>query len=221
MKSCVVVFSGGQDSTTCLYWALRHFSSVQALGFSYGQRHSVELEQAAKIAEIAGVPFTVQSLPGLFSKGALVDNTVIPASVEPGIAPTFVPGRNLVFLSLATAFAACRGIHDIVTGVNQQDYSGYPDCRGEFIDSLECTARFALEDASFNVHTPLLHLTKADIWKYADMLGCFEVVRDFSHTCYRGEREHVAPWGKGCGCCAACMLREKGWNEYAGYKASH
>jgi 7-cyano-7-deazaguanine synthase len=213
----IVLFSGGQDSTTCLLWALRNFSAVHALGFSYGQRHSVELAQAQHIANVLNVPYTVLEAPALKEIGgnALTEwgHTLEPWQPSAGTLPnTFVPGRNLLFLTLAAGFAFPLGVHDIVIGVCQTDYSGYPDCRSAFIASAQQTISLAL-DSDFRIHTPLMHLSKAQTWLLADELGGTQLVREHSHTCYEGNRSALHPWGYGCGKCAACELRARGYYE--------
>ncbi|MBD0255779.1 MAG: 7-cyano-7-deazaguanine synthase QueC [Cytophagales bacterium] len=213
--TALVLFSGGQDSTTCLYWARRHFARVEALGFRYGQKHEVELRQAALIASTAGVPFHVMNLDGLLHGSALLDpdkdvsaqhelNTDLPAS--------FVPGRNAVFLTVACSYAYSRNISDLVGGMCQTDYSGYPDCRRVFVDSLQTTMSLALEK-DLRIHTPLMYLTKAQTWKLAYDLGVLDIVRDLSHTDYNGDRTTYNEWGYGKLDNPASVLRAKGYQE--------
>ena len=210
-KSALVVFSGGQDSTTCLFWAKKHFERVVALSFRYGQRHEQEVELARSIASDADVEFHVLDVPlvGQLGANSLTDKTMHLDEVKPeGTFPnTFVPGRNLFFLSIAAVFAREHGIFDLVTGVSQTDYSGYPDCRDAFIKSLNVTLDLAM-DEQFVIHTPLMWLDKADTWEMADQLGVFDLVRTETLTCYNGIR------GDGCGHCPACKLRKKGLDEY-------
>lgn len=211
-ESCVVVFSGGQDSTTCLFWAKREFREVYALSFRYGQKHEKEVELARAIAERADIPFASLELPwiGALGHNALTDTSLsmdeqIPdGKVFPN---TFVPGRNLFFLSVAAVWARERGIRHIVTGVSQTDYSGYPDCRDGFIKSLNVTLNLAM-DAQFVLHTPLMWLDKAETWALADQLGVLDLVRRDTLTCYNG-----IP-GDGCGHCPACKLRREGLEKY-------
>lgn len=217
MSSAVVLFSGGQDSTTCLYWAKSRFDRVEALAFDYGQRHQVELSQAQTIARIAGVPLTQLPLTGLLGNSALLDpnadlnqahtlNSAVPAS--------FVPGRNLLFLVVAASFAHNRGIFDLVTGTCQTDYSGYPDCRRVFLESLETTLSLAMAPRDFRVHSPLMYLDKADTFRLAETLGCLDVVLEHSHTDYNGDRSERHPWGYGKLDNEASRLRAKGYAEY-------
>jgi 7-cyano-7-deazaguanine synthase len=215
MSAALVLFSGGQDSTTCLFWAKKQFDRVQALGFRYNQKHEVELKQAAIIAEKAGVPFKVMNLEGMLQGSALTEhdkdvsaqhelNSSLPAS--------FVPGRNAVFLTVAISHAYTLEITDVVGGMCQTDYSGYPDCRRVFIDSLETTMRLALEK-EVRIHTPLMYLTKAQTWKLAYDLGILDIVRDLSHTDYNGDRSTYNEWGYGKLDNPASILRAKGYEE--------
>lgn len=214
--SCaLVLFSGGQDSTTCLYWALQEFERVEAIGFQYGQKHAVELEQAAKIAKQAGVPFTVSDLTGLLSNSSLTEHekdSNAPHELAPDLPASFVPGRNALFLATAASFAYTSGIHELVGGMCQTDYSGYPDCRRVFINSMERSLSLAL-DAEIRIHTPLMDLTKAETWKLANELGCLEVVREMSHTDYNGDRTERHEWGYGKLDNPASILRAKGYEE--------
>ncbi len=212
----LVVFSGGQDSTTCLYWAKRHFRQVWALSFLYGQRHTLEVSLAEELAAEAGVPFEKMEVPliGQLGHNALTDAAASmdeekPAETYPN---TFVPGRNLFFLALAAVYARERGIYDLVTGVSQTDYSGYPDCRDTFVRSLNTTLNLAM-DEQFVIHTPLMWLDKAETWALADELGVFDIVRHKTLTCYNG-----IP-GDGCGHCPACRLRRDGLERYLKQKA--
>ncbi|WP_022835309.1 7-cyano-7-deazaguanine synthase QueC [Salisaeta longa] len=215
--SALVLFSGGQDSTTCLFWALEHFENVRALAFDYGQKHAVELEQARHIAEQAGVPLHVMDVAGTLRGSALTEhdkdmnaaheqNEDLPAS--------FVPGRNALFLSYAASHAYLHDIHDLVGGMCETDYSGYPDCRRAFIDSMQVSLGLAL-DAPLRIHTPLMYLTKAETWKLAADLGAdvLEVVRRDSHTDYNGDRSTWNEWGYGRLDNPASELRAKGYQE--------
>ena len=211
-ETALVVFSGGQDSTTCLFWAKREFKEVHALSFRYGQKHEEEVELARRIAEGAGVPFTAMDLPliGTLGRNALTDTSMpmderIPDGEE--FPNTFVPGRNLFFLSVAAVRARELGIRHIVTGVSQTDYSGYPDCRDNFIKSLNVTLNLAM-DYQFVLHTPLMWRDKAQTWALADELGVLDLVRRETMTCYNG-----VP-GDGCGHCPACKLRREGLEKY-------
>ena len=213
-ETALVVFSGGQDSTTCLFWAKREFKEVHALSFRYGQKHEKEVELARRIAEGAGVPFTAMDLPliGTLGRNALTDTSMpmderIPDGEE--FPNTFVPGRNLFFLSVAAVRARELGIRHIVTGVSQTDYSGYPDCRDNFIKSLNVTLNLAM-DYQFVLHTPLMWRDKAQTWALADELGVLDLVRRETMTCYNG-----VP-GDGCGHCPACKLRRDGMQVETG-----
>jgi 7-cyano-7-deazaguanine synthase len=214
-STALVLFSGGQDSTTCLYWALRDFERVEAVGFRYGQKHAVELEQAEKIAEMAGVPFTVLDVTGLLAFSSLTEHekdSNDPHVLAPELPASFVPGRNALFLTTAASVAYTRGIHDLVGGMCQTDYSGYPDCRRDFIESMEQTLSLALK-APTRIHTPLMDLPKAETWKLAADLGCLEVVREMSHTDYNGDRSERHEWGYGKLDNPASILRAKGYEE--------
>ncbi len=227
-RTALVLFSGGQDSTTCLFWALHPdaerfggFARVEALGFRYGQRHAVELGQARQIADLAGVPFTVLDLTGLLPASALTEHgrdVSAPHDLAPGLPASFVPGRNALFLTVAASHAFARGTRDLVGGMCQTDYSGYPDCRRAFVESQEQTLALAL-GAPVTIHTPLMHLTKAETWKLAADLGpvggvdVLEAVRELSHTDYHGDRSERHPWGYGRLDNPASVLRAKGYEE--------
>ena len=210
-KKCLVVLSGGQDSTTVLYWAIEKYGleQVDTLTFDYGQRHIIELESATKIAEFAKVPNKIISINtfnelggnALTDKDEEIDNFM---KTKYGLPNTFVPGRNLIFLTFAAAYAFSKQITEIITGVAQTDYSGYPDCRRNTMDSLEKTVSLGME-SDFKIHTPLMNLTKAETVKLAEKVGALEALK-WSHTCYNGE---YPP----CGKCPACILREKGFKE--------
>lgn len=215
-QTALVVFSGGQDSTTCLFWAKKHFERVHALCFFYGQKHREEVEIARKIAEGAGVPFEVKdvSFIGSLAHNSLTDDSIPMDKEKPeGSVPnTFVPGRNLFFLSIAAVYARELGIHHLVTGVSQTDFSGYPDCRDAFVKSLNVTLNLAMDD-TFVIHTPLMWIDKAETWGLADELGILELVRQETLTCYNGIK------GDGCGECPACALRLEGLQKYLKEKA--
>jgi 7-cyano-7-deazaguanine synthase len=213
--AALVLFSGGQDSTTCLYWAKRHFGRVEALGFRYGQKHEVELRQAALIADKAGVPFRVMDLNGLLHGSALLEHDKDVSAqheLNENLPASFVPGRNAVFLTVACSYAYTRNITDLVGGMCQTDYSGYPDCRRVFVDSLQTTMSLALS-TDLRIHTPLMYLTKAETWKLAYDLGVLDVVRDLSHTDYNGDRTTYHEWGYGKLDNPASVLRAKGYQE--------
>ncbi|KGN81566.1 7-cyano-7-deazaguanine synthase [Porphyromonas cangingivalis] len=215
-QTALVVFSGGQDSTTCLFWAKKHFERVHALCFFYGQKHREEVEIARKIAEGAGVPFEVKdvSFIGSLAHNSLTDDSIPMDKEKPeGSVPnTFVPGRNLFFLSIAAVYARELGIHHLVTGVSQTDFSGYPDCRDAFVKSLNVTLNLAMDD-TFVIHTPLMWIDKSETWGLADELGILELVRQETLTCYNGIK------GDGCGECPACALRLEGLQKYLKEKA--
>ena len=210
-SEALVVFSGGQDSTTCLFWALKNFKKVSTITFIYGQKHSKEVEMARAIAEKAGVDFHLQDVSFISQIGSssLTDTSIAMDQERPGnsVPNTFVPGRNLFFLSIAAVYARERGIKHLVTGVSQTDFSGYPDCRDSFIKSLNVTLNLAMDD-QFVIHTPLMWIDKAETWELADELGVFDLIRNETLTCYNG-----VP-GDGCGHCPSCKLRNEGLNSY-------
>ncbi|MDY7222796.1 7-cyano-7-deazaguanine synthase QueC [Halalkalibacterium halodurans] len=213
-KKAVVVFSGGQDSTTCLFWALKTFDEVATVTFDYGQRHAEEIECAKEIAEQLGVSFRLldMTLLNQLTESALTREEIAVKDGENGELPsTFVPGRNQLFLSFAAVYAKQIGARHLVTGVCETDYSGYPDCRDVFIKSLNVTLNLAMDD-QFVIHTPLMWLDKAETWKLADELGALDFVREKTLTCYHGIR------GDGCGECPACMLRRRGLELYLAEK---
>jgi 7-cyano-7-deazaguanine synthase len=227
--TALVLFSGGQDSTTCLAWALDRFAAVETLGFAYGQRHAIELDCRAGLldgikalrpdwAAKLGEAHTLD-IPTLaaISETALTRDVAIEMGAD-GLPNTFVPGRNLVFLTFAAALAYRRGITHIVGGMCETDYSGYPDCRDETIKALNAALSLGMA-RPFELHTPLMWLSKAATWQLAHDLGgdaMVDLIRAQSHTCYLGERGALHDWGYGCGTCPACELRAKGWSEYAG-----
>lgn len=210
-EDALVLFSGGQDSTTCLFWAKKNFKNVHTICFSYGQRHSHEIEIARRIAEMAHVSFQVLDI-GVISH--LVPNSLIDSSIEidtetpaDSLPNTFVPGRNMLFLTYAAAIAYEKNIPNLVTGVSETDYSGYPDCRNDFIRSFNTSLNLAMEK-QFVIHTPLMWRNKKQVWQLADELGVFELVRDETLTCYNDIKS------TGCGNCPACKLRNRGMEEY-------
>jgi len=214
-NSALVLFSGGQDSTTCLFWAKKNFKNVEALGFTYSQKHEVELQQAAIIAQKAGVPFRVMDIRGILQGSALTEHgkdMSAPHELNNDLPASFVPGRNAVFLTIACSYAFTKNITDIVGGMCQTDYSGYPDCRQDFVDSMAKSMSLAL-DKEMRIHTPLMYLTKAETWKLAYELGILEIVRDLSHTDYNGDRTTYNEWGYGKLDNPASILRAKGYAE--------
>mgnify|MGYP000867208278 FL=1 len=210
-QDALVLFSGGQDSTTCLYWAKQQFRRTHALCFSYGQRHSQEVDNARRLAGMADVPFRVldTTIISQLAPNSLTDRSMQMDKEKPdGSYPnTFVPGRNLLFLTFAATLAHAQDIRHLVTGVSEADYSGYPDCRDTFIHSANATLNLAM-DRHFVIHTPLMWRNKKQVWQLADELGVFDIVRNETLTCYNG-----IP-ADGCGECPACLLRRKGLEEY-------
>jgi 7-cyano-7-deazaguanine synthase len=207
----LVVLSGGQDSTTCLFWAIQKFGkqAVETVTFDYGQRHRIELECAAKIASKAGVKNTLLPIDtfNVLGATALTDDQIAVQSeldAETQLPNTFVPGRNLIFLTYAAALAYKRGIKHLVTGVAQTDYSGYPDCRDETIKAITKAINLGME-TEIEIHTPLMYLSKAETVRLAKEVGALEAMSD-THTCYNGQRPP-------CGECPACVLRAKGFEE--------
>lgn len=217
MKKALVVLSGGQDSTTCLYWAINKFGkeNVAAIGFDYGQRHKAELECAKQICGDICVPYEVIPTPIInqLSANSLTREDIPVEETKPeGALPnTFVEGRNLLFLSYAAIYAKTHGMTEVVTGVCETDFSGYPDCRDIFVKSLNVTLNLAME-YNFVIHTPLMWLTKAQTWELADKLGVMDVIYENTLTCYNGIK------GEGCGHCPACFLRKRGYDEYISSK---
>ncbi len=229
--SALVLFSGGQDSTVCLAWALARYARVETIGFRYGQRHSVELVQRSVVREkLASLgdsgrrlgPDTVLDLPGLqsISDTALTRETEITFAAT-GLPTTFVPGRNLLFLTYAAALAYRRGISTLVGGMCETDFSGYPDCRNDTIQTLAQALTLGLA-TPMAIETPLMYIDKAGTWDLASKLGGDDLVRiviEDTHTCYMGVRSERHDWGYGCGHCPACELRAKGWTEWQARKS--
>jgi len=228
----LVLFSGGQDSTACLAWALAHFAGVETIGFDYGQRHRVELDCRTAVIERLrrefpdwggklGEDHTVDlRVLGGVSDTALTRDTAI-AFEKSGLPNTFVPGRNLLFFTLAAAIGYRRGARHLVGGMCETDYSGYPDCRDDTLKALQATLSLGM-DHRFVVHTPLMWCDKAATWALAHDLGgdaLVEVILEETHSCYFGDRVHRHVWGYGCGNCPACELRRRGWEAFAGASA--
>jgi 7-cyano-7-deazaguanine synthase len=231
--SALVLFSGGQDSTVCLAWALERFGHVETLGFDYGQRHRVELTLREPIRERLAVmkpvweerlgPDHVLGLGvlGEISETALTRDQSI-AMTGTGLPNTFVPGRNLMFLTLAAALAYRRGLGRLVGGMCETDFSGYPDCRRSTLDALELALQLGL-DRRTPIDTPLMSLDKAATWELAETLGgasLVDLIVEQTHTCYLADRTHRHDWGYGCGECPACDLRAKGWRRYRSGRAT-
>ena len=226
-SKALVLFSGGQDSTVCLAWALSRFDHVETIGFDYGQRHRIELECRDSIrcrlqadfpnwANRLGEDHLVDSR-GLRDIGetAMTHDTEIEMTAA-GLPSTFVPGRNLVFLVLSSALAYRRAIPHLIGGMCETDYSGYPDCRRETLDA-QMRALFLGMEYPLRLHTPLMELDKAATWALADRLGgepLVEIIIEETHTCYRGDRENRHDWGYGCGTCPACELRARGYARW-------
>ena len=220
----LVCLSGGQDSTTCLLQALQIYSVVYTVSFNYGQKHSVELECAQRIIEILGMAdYYVLDIPALKQIGdsALLADADV-NTLKDGLPAAFVPGRNIIFLSQAAALAYKLGCGNLVTGVSETDYSGYPDCREQTIKYLEVTLNAAME-TDLNIVTPLMHKAKAEIWKMAYQYRMppydkepygVELIREHTHTCYNGDRTVRHEWGYGCSNCPACQLRRHGYEEF-------
>ncbi|KTT83668.1 MULTISPECIES: 7-cyano-7-deazaguanine synthase QueC [Mammaliicoccus] len=214
-EKAVVVFSGGQDSTTCLFYAKEHFKEVELVTFQYGQRHDLEIKVAEDIAKEQGLKHHIldMSLLSQLSPNALTDHTMQIENDENDIPNTFVPARNLLFLSFAGALAYQIGAKHIITGVCETDFSGYPDCRDSFIKSMNLSLNLSM-DKDFVIHTPLMWLNKKETWALSDQLGALDYVREKTLTCYNGVMSD------GCGECPACKLRKQGLDQYLETKGS-
>jgi 7-cyano-7-deazaguanine synthase len=228
-EKALILFSGGQDSTTCLAWALAHFAAVETIGFDYGQRHRVELDCRPVVIDRLRSEFPQWSarlgedhlidcaVLGHISDTALTRDAAI-ALTKGGLPNTFVPGRNLLFFVLAAAVGYRRGLRHLVGGMCETDYSGYPDCRDDTLKALQAAISLGT-DHRFVIHTPLMWRDKAQTWNLARELGgdaLVELIRDETHSCYLGDRDHRHEWGYGCGQCPACALRRAGWAAFAG-----
>jgi 7-cyano-7-deazaguanine synthase len=221
----LIVFSGGQDSTTALGKAMYDGFECEAIGFDYGQKHKVELEQAQKIADKLKVPYRIVQMhefgklvageTALVGNGGGLDvNDRTPlAHMNQSVHASFVPNRNAMMLTIAHAYAQIIGACSIWTGVCETDYSGYPDCRANFIRALQFALNTGYE-TTIDIITPLMHLNKAQTFTLAEECGVLDLVIEESHTCYNGKRDTHWAWGDGCGACPACELRAKGWAEY-------
>ena len=227
-RSALVLFSGGQDSTTCLAHALQRYERVETLSFDYGQRHRVELDARQHVLRELRAAFPVWaarlgedhllnlSVLGQVSETSLTRDVAFQIETS-GLPNTFVPGRNLLFLTLAAALAYRRGLEVVVTGVCETDYSGYPDCRDDTIKALQVALSLGLDRRTV-LETPLMWLDKAQTWQLAHELGgtaLVDLILEHSHTCYAGDRSQRHAWGYGCGQCPACELRARGWQQYA------
>lgn len=230
----LVLFSGGQDSTTCLAWALDRFELVETVGFDYGQRHRVELDSRVRIRDAIRSDFPtwraklgddhVLPIPvvGEISDTALTRETEI-SFAENGLPNTFVPGRNLLFLTLAAALAYRRAIGTIIGGMSEADYSGYPDCRNDAIKAMQSALNLGMA-TDFDLQTPLMWRDKAAVWSLARDLGgdaLVELIREDTHSCYLGERNKRHDWGYGCGTCPACVLRARGYDQFTAEPANN
>lgn len=222
-NAALVLFSAGQDSATALAWALQRHERVDTIGFFYGQRHAVEMAQRQVVLSqlrAAGAALGGDCVVDLTGYGALAESALTAdraiEMAENGLPTTFVPGRNLVFLTVAAAHAYRRGISTLVGGMCETDFSGYPDCRRDTIDAMESALSLGL-DQPMKIETPLMSLTKGQTWALAHELGgdaLVAMIVEHSHTCYEGDRTHRHEWGYGCGSCPACDLRAKGWNAW-------
>lgn len=227
-QSALVLFSGGQDSTVCLAWALDRFERVETVGFDYGQRHRVELECRNDVLATLRDSFPSWaprlgqdqvldlSVLGQISETALTQDRAI-AFASSGLPNTFVPGRNILFFTFAAAVAYRRDLKHLVGGMCETDYSGYPDCRDDTLKALQVALNLGMEQR-FVVHTPLMWIDKAATWRLAEDLGgdgLLNIIQEHTHTCYVGDRAHRHDWGYGCGECPACELRAQGWETYS------
>ena len=225
--SAIVLFSGGQDSTTCLAWALARFARVETIAFDYRQRHAVEL--ACREAVVTGLRERFPTWAARLGEQHLVDLDLLPrlgrtaltadvaiTQAADGLPTTFVPGRNLMFLTVAAIIALRRQIRHIVGGMCETDYSGYPDCRDDTLKAMQLALNRGM-DASFVIHTPLMWLDKAETWRLAEDLGgrpLVELILEHTHSCYRGDRSVRHAWGYGCDACPACALRRSGYQRF-------
>lgn len=231
MENALVLFSGGQDSTVCLAWALEHYDHVETIGFDYGQRHRIELDCRATILTQLAAKFPQWKhklkddhvldlgILSTISETALTRDSEI-AFRQDGLPNTFVPGRNLVFLTFAAAVAYRQGIPHVIGGMCETDFSGYPDCRNETLQALTHVINLGM-NAHFTLHTPLMWIDKAATWALAEALGgaaLIDIIKNETHTCYKGERGVRHDWGYGCGTCPACNLRRAGYDQYVAHK---
>jgi 7-cyano-7-deazaguanine synthase len=227
LTGALVLFSGGQDSSVCLAWALERYARVETVGFDYGQRHLVELEARQVVRREMAERFPAWAARlggdhmldikgfGAIGQTAMTDDKAIEIT-EKGLPSTFVPGRNLVFLTYAAALADRLSLKALVGGMCETDFSGYPDCRRSTMDAMESALKLGM-DRAFPIKTPLMKVTKAETWAMAKGLGgeaLVELIRRHSHTCYLGQRDAEHDWGFGCGTCPACELRANGWHDW-------
>ncbi len=226
-NKALVLFSGGQDSATCLAWALERYDLVETIGFDYEQRHNIEMqcrmevlaqfrERFPKWAKKLGKDRVLDlSVLGEISETSLTRDIEITED-DGGLPNTFVPGRNIIFLNFAAALGFKRGVTNLIAGMCEADFSGYPDCRKDTLDATMKALSLGM-DTEFTLHTPLMFLSKAGAWQLAEKLGgedLVDLINEHSHTCYLGERGARHSWGYGCGDCPACELRAKGWQNY-------
>jgi 7-cyano-7-deazaguanine synthase len=220
--TALVLFSGGQDSTTCLAWALARYPHVETIGFRYGQRHIIEMDCREPVRQaLAGPSLGVDHVVDLTATIGDLGGTALTADIaiemgEEGLPNTFVPGRNLLFLTCAGALAYRRGLRRIVAGMCETDYSGYPDCRDDTIKAMQLALNLGMQ-RRFILETPLMWRDKAATWALAAALGgqaLVALIRERTHSCYLGDRSKCHPWGFGCGTCPACLLRAQGWDRW-------
>ncbi len=234
MTTALVLFSGGQDSATCLAWALERFERVETVGFDYGQRHRVELEVRLRFLDALRECFPAwaarlgedhlidMGVLGRISETSLTQDVAFRMN-ESGLPNTFVPGRNLLFFTFAAAVAYRRGLKVLVGGMCETDFSGYPDCRDDTLKALQVALNLGM-DSRFAIETPLMWIDKAATWQMAQDLGGADLVDlmiEHTHTCYRGDRAHRHAWGYGCGECPACELRARGWAQHQAQAGGH
>ncbi len=214
MQKTIILLSGGQDSTTCLYWAKKRFTEIYAIGFDYGQMHVKELEQAKKICKDANISYKVFDIKGLLAPSSLTEKTDHnkKSSINNELPASFTAGRNLLFLTIAASYGASLGVSDIVTGVCQTDFSGYPDCRRNTIDAMQLALSLGIGIGDVRIHTPLMYLNKAETWKLANELNCLSVIINDTLTDYNGDTTKNE-WGMGVNDNPATDLRVKGYFE--------
>ena len=218
MQKCLVIFSGGQDSSTLAGWAKNHFDEVCLLGFDYGQRHKIELQQAKIIAQKLCLPYHCIQIDffSQFVESALLhtkENVNLPHSQNQNLPSSYVPNRNALFITLAHAFAQKISAQHLAIGVSEEDFSGYPDCRENFIRQIIQALNTGSEN-NIHIHIPFIHMDKAEEFKLAQDLGILDLIIDESHTCYNGNREIKHIWGYGCGVCNACILRKNAYEKF-------
>jgi len=220
-EKAVVIFSGGQDSTTCLCWANNRYETT-AITFDYGQSHKVEVLQSKEICRLLKIPQTIINLSFLheIAESALLNGGDVSKTNEKGLPSSFVPNRNQLFITLAHSLAQKIGAKILVTGVCETDYSGYPDCRREYIEAISSATNLG-SHSDIRIITPLMDLNKAETFLLAEKESCLDLVLEQSHTCYLGDRTTRNEWGYGCGDCPACKLRKKGWEDYMTQKENN